>query len=136
MEALVSLPSTISKRELTLQSYISLPQGVKATPPQLNVHLKAEGDPKEITVKREVKVHPSNNQYQNLKITPSTVNITLQIPFYWDEKRQTLNQVSAEVQLPDSGLSQKPVKLPVELNLPQSVKALSIDPAKVTVEAD
>ncbi len=133
VEALVSLPASILSRELILPSYISLPQGVKASPSHLNVRLQVEGEPKEMIVQRSVSLTPSTSQ-QKLKVNPPAVTITLQVPFDWNEKNPALSRIEAVVELPGNELPQKPLKLPVKINLPKEVKVLSIKPENVTVE--
>ena len=131
-EALVSLPASILKQEMVLPAHIILPQGLKSMPAQLDIRVIAEGDPKEMVIQRRVNLEAENTASDRLQIDPEAVTITLQVPFYWDEKNPALNQVQAAVKLTDKDLAQKSIVKAVEITLPEGIKVLSVKPAKVT----
>ena len=136
VEALVSLPAEINQREMTLPSYISLPQGVEATPPQINVLIKAEGQPQTINVQRSVSVDKLELIPPNLSIKPTSVTITLNIPFDWNEKNPALQQVLATVELPENAAPDKPTRLAVKVSTPEQIKFIEVEPKSVTVKLD
>ncbi|MBQ4133641.1 MAG: hypothetical protein IJD04_07925 [Desulfovibrionaceae bacterium] len=133
VDAVVSLPASILKRELTLPSNLSLPQGIKAHPAHVNVLLRAEGKPKAIILQRPVKLAHKNPDSPGLQISPEAVTITLQVPFDWNEKNQALAQLYAEVSLPDDGIIDKPLTREVKIISPEETRVLSVKPEKVSI---
>lgn len=135
VEALVSLPSAVHQRELLLPAFINLPQGVTATPQDIVIKALVEGKPKKITVQRSVRVSDVSAITSDLSIKPKTVNVTIQIPFDWDEKKQQLNQIFAIVEAPKSGFSAKKAKnMKVSVQVPDEVKLVSVEPRTVKIE--
>lgn len=135
VEALISLPSAVHQRELLLPSFINLPQGVTATPQDIVIKALVEGKPKKITVQRSVRISDVSAITSDLSIKPKTVNVTVQIPFDWDEKKQQLNQIFAIVEAPKSGFSTKKAKnMKVSVQVPDEVKLVSVEPRTVKIE--
>lgn len=135
VEALISLPSAVHQRELLLPSFINLPQGVTATPQDIVIKALVEGKPKKITVQRSVRISDVSAIASDLSIKPKTVNVTVQIPFDWDEKKQQLNQIFAIVEAPKSGFSTKKAKnMKVSVQVPDEVKLVSVEPRTVKIE--
>ena len=135
VEALVSLPSAVHQRELLLPSFINLPQGVTATPQDIVIKALVEGKPKKITVQRSVRVSDVSAITSDLSIKPKTVNVTIQIPFDWDEKKQQLNQIFAIVEAPKNGFTTKKAKnMKVSVQVPDEVKLISVEPRTVKIE--
>ena len=135
VEALISLPSAVHQRELLLPSFINLPQGVTATPQDIVIKALVEGKPKKITVQRSVRISDVSAIASDLSIKPKTVNVTVQIPFDWDEKKQQLNQIFAIVEAPKHGFTAKKAKnLKVSVQVPDEVKLVSVEPRTVKIE--
>ena len=135
VEALISLPSAVHQRELLLPSFINLPQGVTATPQDIVIKALVEGKPKKITVQRSVRISDVSAITSDLSIKPKMVNVTIQIPFDWDEKKQQLNQIFAIVEAPKSGFSTKKAKnMKVSVQVPDEVKLVSVEPRTVKIE--
>ncbi len=135
VEALVSLPSAVHQRELLLPAFINLPQGVTATPQDIVIKALVEGKPKKITVQRSVRISDVSAITSDLSIKPKTVNVTIQIPFDWDEKKQQLNQIFAIVEAPKNGFTAKKAKnMKVSVQVPDEVKLISVEPRTVKIE--
>ena len=135
VEALISLPSSVHQRELALPAFINLPQGVTATPQDIVVKALVEGKPKKITVQRSVKFSDVNAVSSDISVKPKTVNVTVQIPFDWDEKKQQLNQIFAMVEVPKGGFTTKKAKtMRVSVQTPDEVKFVSVEPRTVKIE--
>lgn len=133
VEALVSLPAVITQNKLQLTSYINLPQGVKAIPPNPKIEVLIQAKPKTITLQRSVGISNLDVLPPNLSIRPAAVTVTLLIPFNWNEENKELQKVFASVKLPSKKIQSPPSELPISIHAPDNVKIISINPEKTLV---
>ena len=130
VEALVNLPEKIDTRELKLSSYISLPMGVESTPESIAISATVEGEDKRISLERNVSINAKPDS-PNLTLDPPAVNLTLAVPFDWNENNRNLNEVQAFVDLNDYDEIRNGQLLKVKISLPEEVKRIKIAPSRV-----
>ena len=134
VEALVNLPDKINTRQLSLNSYISLPTGVEATPANVAITANIEGRDKQIEITRNIVINSAParpDMRPGLKLEPPVVKLTLGIPFDWDEKNRKLSEVQARVDLSDYAEIKDGQLLKVKTALPEEVTLLYITPTRV-----
>lgn len=130
VEALVNLPDKINTRHLKLNSYISMPPGIEATPSSVSISAEVDGEDKQISLERNVVIKTTLGR-PKIKLVPAGVKLTLSVPFDWDEKNKKLSEVQAFVDLDSYDEIKNGQLLKVKTSLPEEIKRIDIDPSKV-----
>lgn len=131
IKAYVALPEEIKEQNFTLFSYLSLPPGTEGTPAKVDVDVTVEGQPKPVTLTREV-VIKARFLPANVFAEPDTVEVKVEIPFTWQADDSKLEEVQAYVLASDE-TEQKKYRLPVKTVIPEGVKLIRVKPEKITL---